>query len=242
MNDSAGDLGIARERLEKAEALRPRDTSIKHTRASLLAREAGQAKDSMTRRSLRSQAKEVLRQVSSGDRTDAYVCSLSAKIAIDEIEDRLGSGTPSQTDIARLAEDAQKALAKGLSVAPDFEALIKENYRLRRVLQLGDRGIGMLEKTLKEQPHLEYVSTIYARAIFGKSEEKALAAIKAGLHQKPQSKLLNQVYYELLIAQADDFRDELTPPLKKSYTPEDQNLVMHLHAIRHFFIRGDRAE
>lgn len=242
MNDAKGNLSYARDRLAKAELLRPKDVSIKHTKASLLAREANQARDGLQRRSLRSEAKDVLRKVSSGDKTDAYVCSLTAKIAVDEIEERLSEATPSQADISRLAEDAQKALAKGLASAPDFEALVKESYRLRRVLSQGDRGVAMLERTLKDAPHLEYVATIYARAIFGRSPDKAIDAVRAGLQQRPQSKLLNQTYFELMNATADDFRDELSLPLRRSFTPEDQNLPMHIHAIRHFFMRGDRAE
>ncbi|NKM96152.1 SIR2 family protein [Rhizobium leguminosarum] len=242
MNDGKGDLAIAWQRLEKAEALKPRDTSIQHTKASLLARQANQTKDGLQRRSLRSDAKEVLRKVSDGDRSDAYVCSLRAKIAIDEIEEHLSNGSFGQAEIARLSEDAQKSLTKGLSTAPDFEALVKENYRLRRVLGTGDRGIAMLERTLKEQPHLEYVAAIYARAIFQKDPEKAFLAIRTGLQQRPQSKLLNQTYFELLIEKSDDFRDELALPLRRSFTPEDQNLIMHIHSIRYFYMRGDRAE
>ncbi|MDL2399452.1 SIR2 family protein [Rhizobium mayense] len=242
MNSAGGNLNFARQKLERAEALRPRDNSIKHTRASLLAREAEQAKDTLERRSLRGEAKNILRQVAGGERSDPYVCSLSAHIAIDEIRDRLNNGAASPNDVARLAEDAQKALQKGLSSAPDFEALIRESYRLRQVLQLGDRGIGMLETTLKDQPHLEYVAATYARAIFRKHPDKALAAIRTALQQKQHSKFLNQVYFELLITLADDFRNELELPLKRSFTPEDQNLLMHLHAIRFHFMRGDRPE
>ncbi len=242
MNDISGDLSVARKRLEQAESLRPKDNTIKHSKASLLAREASQSKDPLQRRALRSEAKDILRRLGGGDRSDPYVCSLMAKIAVDEIEDRLDTGTANPTDVARLSEDAQKALNKGLASAPDFEALVKESYRLRRVLKIGDRGVSMLERTLKDQPHLDYVATIYARAISPTNIEKALDALRKALTHKPQSKLLNQSYFEILLERGDDFRDELELPLRRAFTPEDQNLVMHIHAIRYYFMRFNKSE
>ena len=42
-----------------------------------------------------------------------------------------------------------------------------------------------------------------------------------------------------MVEEADDFRDELAVPLRKSFTPEDGNVLMHIHAIRYYFIRGE---
>ncbi|MER8894198.1 SIR2 family protein [Mesorhizobium sp. M0676] len=246
INSNRGDLKAAADYLARAQVLRPNDKTIFHTRASLLTRKAEQTKDVLSRRSLRSEARAILKATRDGD-SDPYVCSLLARVAIDEIQDRLKAiidlpNDGAKAEIARLTEDAQKAIAKGLSRAPDFEGLIKENYRLRRVLQIGDRGIGMLERTLDSQPGLEFVAATYARALASSDPEKAKAALRKGIAEKPHSKILHQALFELLLAEADDFRDELAAPLRRAYTPEDDNLLMHLHSARFHYVRGERAE
>lgn len=53
--------------------------------------------------------------------------------------------------------------------------------------------------------------------------------------------MLNQTLFELLSQKHDDARDELWLPLRRSFTDEDGNVAMHVHALRHFFIRSDNT-
>jgi hypothetical protein len=182
-----------------------------------------------------------------GDGSDPYVVALSAKLAVDDIEDRLNelpqdANVVAQPELVRLIEDAERALAKGRAQNPDFEALIKESFRLGQLIGGKDRGVDLLKRTLAAQPHLEYVAITYARAIAVKDLASALSTIRSALAQKPASRPLNQILFELLVQQSDDFRDELAEPMRKSFTLEDGNILMHVHAMRYHFMRGERLE
>ncbi len=247
MNHSRGDLELARERLSRAEAARPNDRALKHSRASLLAREAFQEKDELNRRSLRSEARGLLRSLRGDEFEDPYVCALMARLALDDLTDRMRSCSPGGATIAdaqilRSIEDAERTLAKGLARSPDFEALIKEKFRLKRILGSKASGLVMLEKTLADQPHLEFVAATYARALGRDDREKGFAALRNCLREKPQSKVINQAIFELMLEDGDDFRDELASPLQKSFTPEDESVLLHIHAIRYRFMRHEREE
>ena len=212
-----------------------------------MAREAFQEKDELNRRSLRSEARGLLRSLRGDEFEDPYVCALMARLALDDLTDRMRSRSPGGATIAdaqilRSIEDAERTLAKGLARSPDFEALIKEKFRLKRILGSKASGLVMLEKTLADQPHLEFVAATYARALGRDDREKGFAALRNCLREKPQSKVINQAIFELMLEDGDDFRDELASPLQKSFTPEDESVLLHIHAIRYRFMRHEREE
>lgn len=240
MNDGQGDLGIASEYLSRALAIRPRDPSLQHTRVTLLQREAEAQPNQLERRALRSEAKAVLRSIK-GDHSDGYAASSAAALAIDEIED-LAANDPStavDAQIVRLVEDAEKSIRQGLSVAPDFETLHLQSSRLETLFGNNDAAAAVLKRAISARPDLEFVAVAYARAIRDTNLPEALEVVKAGLSYKPNSRALNQSLFELLLVESDDLRTELWSPLRKSFTNEDGNIAMHVHALRYQFVLGE---
>jgi hypothetical protein len=247
MNSSGGDLEAAAALLEQAIEAQPKDPSLKHTKASLLARRAKLIKDPLARRTMRNGARAVLAELRQRQGSDPYGLALKATLAIDDLEDQLSAlppdaHAPAEPAIIRLMEDAERSLAQGLAGHPDFEALTREAYRLRKVMGQGDRGVALLRRTLQQQPHLEFVATTYAKAIADRDLPEALWALRTCLAEKPNSRMLNQAFFELMMLEADDFRDALLPHLRRAYTVGDGNIAMHVHAIRYFFMRADRSE
>ena len=45
-----------------------------------------------------------------------------------------------------------------------------------------------------------------------------------------------------MIKEADDFRDALLGPLRRAFTFEDANVVMHVHAVRYHFMRREKDD
>lgn len=247
MNSPRGDLDVAAERLEAAIRLQPRDTSLKHTQATLLARRAEQIKDPLARRSMRNKARAVLAEIKPRAGNDPYLFATKASLAIDDLEDALralpkGSDAPAEPGVIRLVEDAERALEQGLASAPEFERLTREAFRLRKLLGEEEKGLRLLRRTLSQQPHLEFVAASYARLVADRDLPGAMEAVRRCLADKPQSRLLNQVLFELLVKEADDFRDALLGPLLRAFTFEDANVVMHVHAVRYHFIRREKDE
>ncbi|WP_176473117.1 SIR2 family protein [Sphingomonas lenta] len=247
MNSHGGDLDYAAERLEKAIGLQPRDTSLKHTQATLLARKAQQVKDPLARRAVRNRARSVLSEIKPRSANDPYFLATKAGLAIDDLEDALkampkSSEAPAEQGVIRLVEDAERALEQGLSSAPEFESLTREAFRLWKLMGEREKGVKLLERTLAQQPHLEFVTATYARAVADRDLPAALAAVRRCLTEKPQSKLLNQLLFELMVREADDHRDALLGPMRRAFTSEDANVIMHVHAIRHHFMRREREE
>jgi len=247
MNSPGGDLDVATERLEAAIRLQPRDTSLKHTQATLLARKAGQIKDPLARRAMRNRARAVLGEIRPKAGNDPYLFATKASLAIDDLEDALralpgGSDAPAEPGVIRMVEDAERALEQGLASAPEFERLTKESFRLRKLLGEEEKGLGLLRRTLSQQPHLEFVAATYARLVADRDLPGAMEAVRRCLSEKPQSRLLNQVLFELMVKEADDFRDALLGPLRRAFTFEDANVVMHVHAIRYHFMRREKDE
>lgn len=247
MNSPGGDLDVATERLEAAIRLQPRDTSLKHTQATLLARKAEQIKDPLARRAMRNRARAVLGEIQPRTGNDPYLFATKASLAIDDLEDALralpkGSDAPAEPGVIRLVEDAERALEQGLASAPEFERLTKESFRLRKLLGEEEKGLGLLRRTLSQQPHLEFVAATYARLVADRELPDAMEAVRRCLAEKPQSRLLNQVLFELMVKEADDFRDTLLGPLRRAFTFEDANVVMHVHAVRYHFMRREKDE
>jgi hypothetical protein len=247
MNTRNGDLDVAFERLDVAQEQQPKDKSLKHTRAALLARTAEASQDLLQRRSIRNQAREIIRSMRQGDTSDPYILSLSAQLAIDDLEDSLkdlpkGSSAPADPSVIRLVEDAERALNLGLAQHPDFESLSRQSFRLKNLMGQRERGLRVLTKTLELQPHLEFVTATYARAIADQDLNLALSAVRRCLNEKPASRTLNQLLFDLMRKQSDDFRDELFSPLRRSFTLEDNNLIMHVHALRYHFMRSERMD
>ena len=247
MNSPGGDLDVAAERLEAAIRLQPRDTSLKHTQATLLARRAEQIKDPLARRSMRNKARAVLAEIKPRAGNDPYLFAAKAGLAIDDLEDALralpkGSDAPAEPGVIRLVEDAERALEQGLSSAPEFERLTREAFRLRKLLGEEEKGLALLRRTLSQQPHLEFVAAFYARLVADRDLPGAMEAVRHCLAEKPQSRLLNQVLFELLVKEGDDFRDALLGPLRRAFTFEDANVVMHVHAVRYHFMRREKDE
>ncbi len=246
MNSTKGDLDLAAERLTAAQALRPKDKSLMHTRATLLLRRAQQAKDELVRKSLRSDARAITGQLRT-EAFDPYVSSLRAQTAIDELTDVL-RGMPTDEKVQenahalRLIEDAEKATTEGLARAPEFQALLAASYKLKSLIGEVAAGERLLARALAAQPQLEYIAITYARAIRAKDLPTAIVAIQKALEHRPQSKVLNQVLFELLVEKSDDFRDELVVPLRRSFSDGDGNVLMHVHAVRFHFMRRNQHE
>ncbi len=247
MNSQGGDLSYATERLEAAIKLQPRDTSLKHTRATLLARQAGQIKDPLARRAVRNQARAVLAELKPKGASDPYFYAAKAGLAIDDLEDALralpkGSDVPAEPSVIRLMEDAERALEQGLSSAPEFELLTREAFRLRKLMGEKEKGVKLLQRTLAQQPHLEFVTAAYARAVADTNLPDALEAVRRCLGEKPQSRLLNQLLFELMVKETDDHRDALMIPMRRAFTVEDTNVVMHVHSVRYHFMRREKED
>lgn len=244
MNSADGDLAVAADYLEEAQEKRPWDKSLQHSRATLYAREAEAEVDPILRKALRQDARGALK-AGRANSDDPYVAALMAQLAVDELSDLVATSTPStarDAQMLRLVEDAERAIRGGLSRSPDFESLILQESRLRKVWQGSRDAVSVLERTLKSRPQLEYVAVAYARAMKSSNPPAALDAINKCLTHHPHSRLLNQAAFELMIEQADDCRDELWGPLRKSFTDEDGNVAMHVHALRYFFLRSEREK
>jgi hypothetical protein len=247
MNSQGGDLALAAERLDNAIQIQPRDTSLKHTRATLLARQAGHIKDPLARRTVRNQARAVLAEIRPKVANDPYFFAAKAGLAIDDLEDAVkglpkGSDAPAEPGVIRLMEDAERALEQGLASAPEFELLTRESFRLRRLMGEKEKGVKLLQRTLAQQPHLEFVTAAYARAVADHDLSGALEAVRRCLSEKPQSRLLNQLVFELMVKESDDHRDALLGPMRRAFTSEDANVAMHVHAIRYHFMRREKEE
>ena len=245
MNSSTGNLKSAREYLDRAQDIAPWDRTLKHSRANLLGREANAANDGLIAKSLRGDAKKLLRELRS-DRADPYVSSLNAQLAIDELREILPSRTAEPAPekealVLRLITDAEQALSEGLSRSPEFQNLILQSSRLRALLGEGDKAERFLANALARQAHLEFVAIAYAKAIRNRDLPTAISAVRTALQHKSTSKPLNQMLFDLMMQEADDHRDELSGSLRRSFTDGDGNTVMHVHAVRYHFLRGDRA-
>lgn len=246
MNSPKGDLERARDRLTEAIELAPRDLSIQHTKASLLAREANAASSPIVAKQLRGEARGILAALKSV-RWDPYVASLYAQIAIDELGEVIKGvdNAPSPSDeakILRLISQAEQSISDGLRRTSEFELLTVQSSRLQAIIGEKVKAVSLLARSLKSQPHQEYVAAAYAKAIMNSDMDAAIEAIRGALKSKPTSKLLNQRLFELLVRLADDARDELLTPLRKSYTKDDGNVLMHVHALRFHFLRGESSE
>lgn len=244
MNDSKGDLAIAREYLDRAEGLRPNDRSLKHSRATLLAREAQAAPNNLARKVLRTEAMGVLKSLRR-DATDPYIASSTAQLIIDDIVDRIASDDRSEStdaQLLRLVDEGEQAIRAGLSKAPDFEGLTLAASKLHEVVGRDKHSVAVLKRAIDARPQLEFVAIAYARAIKGSDLPGALTTIKKSLIHTPHSKPLNQTLFELMLLEADDARQEMLLPLRRAFTDHDNNVAMHIHMVRYFFLRGDLIE
>ncbi|RBP18145.1 SIR2-like protein [Roseiarcus fermentans] len=240
MNDPKGNLSSAGRYLERALAVRPRDASLRHTKATLLQREAEVHPNQLERRAIRSDARAILRSLR-GDHVDGYVASSTAALAIDEIED-LTKNPPSDAidvQIVRLVEDAERAIRQGLAAAPDFDTVHLQASRLQKHFGDNEAAAAVLKRAITARPELEFVAVAYARAIRDTNLSEALSVVKGSLAHKPNSRALNEALFELLLMESDEVRPELWAPLRKSFTNEDGNVFMHVHALRHQFVIGD---
>lgn len=244
MNDAKGNLSVAREYLDEAQERRPNDKSLRHSRATLLSREAKARPNDLSRKVLRNEAKGILKALSA-DRSDPYVASLSAQLAIDEISDRLSTGEVSESadaQLLRLVEDAERAIRDGLSTAPDFETLMLSEARLRELLGQDARSVATLKRAVEGRPQLEYIAVAYAKAIKSNNLTDAIAVLSRSIVHKPYSKPLNQALFELMLLKSDDARDELFLPLRRAFTDDDGNLAMHVHMLRYHFLRRSKED
>jgi SIR2-like domain len=247
MNTSGGDLSVAEECLDAAILAHPRDYSLKHTKASLLARKASKIDNPIARKAERNKARNALAEIRSDGATDPYTLALKAALSIDELRDLMSSMPKSDDTLAdpsmvRLVEDAERALATGLAAQPDFEALTRESFRLHKLMGETAKGLSLLKRTIEKQPHLEYLTVTYARAVAPSNLPEALRAVRRCLDEKPNARLLNQCLFELMIVEADDHRDALLGPLRRAFTVGDGNLPIHVQAIRFHFMRNEKAE
>ncbi len=247
MNSNHGNLLIATIKLDEAQSLRPNDRSLKHTRANLLARQADAETDWLQKQSLRQQAKGILRDASHGNDDNVYIESLKAKISNDELSDRLArlsadSEAQNSHEVLRLVENVEKALARGQSIDPDFDNLLKQEVRLSEILRGEGAGRDILARALKNDSTAKYAAMAFSKIIRSESPDEAAKVIRAALIPRPNDKNLNQSLFEILVSFDDEFRPELKAILDKSFVPEDGNVYMHVRAIRYHFIRGEMSE
>lgn len=243
MNDPKGSLTTAEEYLDRAQALRPYDRSLKHTRAGLLLRKARTLTSDLSRKAARNEARGLLKSV--GEVEDPYVASTTAQLVVDEIADRLASPNEASeggdAQLLRLVEDAERAIRSGLSRAPDFESLTITASRLHELLGHDARAIQTLKRSIEKTPQLEFVAVAYAKAIRHTDLAAAIETIRRSLVHRPFSRPLNQALFELLLLEADDAREDLLVPLRRSFTDDDNNLSMHIHMLRYHFLKQDKA-
>lgn len=241
MNDGKGDLDLANEYLDRAQAIRPNDRTLKHSRATLLARLANSRPNDLTRKVYRQEARGLLKSLGR-DRSDPYVAGLTAQLLIDEIADRTSESEGSEgsdAQLLRLVEEAETAIRDGLSAAPEFENLTLSASRLHELLGRSARAVSTLKKAIDARPQLEFIAVAYARAVREAEPSVAAAAVRGSLVHKPYSRPLNQALFELLMMSGDDARDELLVPLRRSFTDDDGNLGMHVHLMRYHYLRNE---
>lgn len=244
MNTGDGDLTIAGKLLEKAAGLSPYDVSIKHSLATLVMRRADESTDTLRSKTLRAKAKKMLKALRGQGKDDFYIQVSLGKLAVSEIERVIKNSSdlnlPSiRKEIIRLVSEAEKEF--GVAEASGFRgpSVAAERAKLRRVMNERAESIHILESTLTNSPDAKRVAVAYNDAIQNSDPAKGRAAIEKALISHPNDKRLNQSLYLSMLTNGAIFDDKLEGPLMKSFTLESDNVLMHIHALRYYFGRGD---
>jgi len=247
MNSQNGNLEVAEKLLQEAKELSPNDPSLIHSEATLYSRKADLAKDSLRAKTLRSKSMSLLKSIRQRGRDGSYIQMSMGKLYVKEIEDLMNDKASlekptSQRNLLRLLQDAYKEFDAAEQSSIHGDSVIREKAKLSEILNKSHEGISILQNALKERPDSKRLALSYNSAIRKTNSIDGRSALTQALVSHPNDKRLNEALYLSLLGEGDPYRDELMTPLRKSFTAENDNVLMHAHALRYHFVRGDDEE
>lgn len=216
-----GDLRIAREKIEEALSIDPRNSTIQHTDAEIFRKTANHATSPTSARALRKLCRERLDGIR--DSTSKYVLATKAKLIVDELEDLAAQANESDSElVVDKTKSLELLLAEAHRLYPEDAEFHLCEARVQRVFRDKKAARVALERAYKFGADKKSVPTRLARAYVDEGNpEQAKSTLIDAMERNPDDKRIRFELAKLLLAEDVVDYKEAARHLSKSYDAVD---------------------
>lgn len=243
MNRASPNFSLAKEYLDRAERLEPRNTSIKHSQSELLLKKAGAARTSLEREVLLKNAKEVAMTIAKTETTSHSIHTL-AKIAIVRVKDAIEDDLvrESAPAIHGLVKDAELIIQKGLQSFPGDPYLLESRAMLAKLINDAPKAMSSLKTAFEANKKVSYLALqLFSCYLESGKIEDAEGVLKDALDAKPGDRRLCFAYGCFLMDRNRSAIDSVYY-FRRPYTPGDDSYDAQIRHGRELFRAGEYAE
>jgi tetratricopeptide (TPR) repeat protein len=154
-----GNLIHARELLERARQLNPRDSTLLHSLAEVIRSQAVSADSQLMRERLRKEARVALAPLLRNSEESSYANHTMIKLAFDDLRERLAEPSGSERDVDAALREAERILLDAMQRHPDEEMFLAAEADLSSMLNDNERALKALERALSKNPRDPFIAS-----------------------------------------------------------------------------------
>jgi Flp pilus assembly protein TadD/cold shock CspA family protein len=235
-----GNYEVAYQLLQRARDLDPRDSTITHTLAELARTQALACRHPLERERYRAEARRILAPLASDPQSGRYARITVVKLAVDSLDDVIGSEGASDRQIDTAIRAVEEPLQRALQLDSSDPFLLAEEARFRKLMEDHARALRALERAFAANPRDPYIAARLARVYEERRDfERACCTLRAALEGRRGDKQLNYRYAMVLRESGTADHATLLYHLARSFTEWDANLDAQFWYARYLYESRD---
>lgn len=214
--------------LKKADALRPNNSSIKHTFSEYFLTCAQETKVELKKTSCLKEAERGAYFLIRSQPYSSYGYHTLLKILIEKIHIQLEKKTTIDIEIEELIAEVEKQLTVALQRFPNNSYLLDVDARLATILVDSKRMYASLKKAFDANPRNSFIALRLARQCISRGEDgEAKKILRKALDARREERTLHFLYAKVLI-DTNDQSGDVEYHLKRSFISGDKNFLARL--------------
>jgi hypothetical protein len=236
MNAKGGSLVKARQLLQQAYDMLPKDSVICHSLSEVLIKQAEVSKNKIERNQLLIRSKQICDEMVRRYKDHAYSFHTLLKIAIIKLNDAIDD------DDANVIEGRIKEFESTLSAAkqqfPEHEFILSIESKFNEIIDDKPKAVELLAKAYNLNKATPYIALRYAKTLAKKSIPDAINVLRQTLDLNPNEKDVNYMYARLLALTDSPYADILHH-YRRSFTVGDTRYKSQFWYARTLYLANE---
>ena len=230
------------EAIEESRDGKPTKSTL-HVKALILRRLAREVATTQVERDKRRQEARAILDRLISDKRDPHPFNAKATLLLDELDERLGSGTDHGDNVvADLIRDIQATLTTSRQLFPRDAFIAGVESRFATMMEQHPRAIAILELAHKVDPHSPFLAIRLAQKYGAEGRfDEAIAVLAKTLKVGGPNKEVHLAMAEALLLKGErENSAAISDHLKRSFNDGDSRYRAKYLFARHEFLFGDR--
>lgn len=232
-----GNIQVARDLLNEAHELDPRDNSILHTLSEVIRSQASQTDDFLVRQRLRREARALLAPLTDGFYDTAYAFVTLIKLALDETRDLLRQGGAGDREIDDSIRRVEQLLLRAKQKHPFDSHILSLESELAIMLKDDQGAMKALRRAFDADPRDSYTALRLSKILSSRGDiEGASKILEKAIQRNRSDKDLNYEYAKALMRVNPSDEEKLQYFFRRAFTKWDDHYDAQFWYARYAFM------